>query len=40
MDRLGKLRQGQKVKVVTRKGTMVYATTKVVTWSKDRSARP
>ena len=41
MDNLGKLRKGQLVKVVTRKGTMVYRTTKVVTWSKDgaRQAR-
>ena len=37
MDRLGKLRKGQNVKVVTRKGTMVYRTTKVVTWTKERA---
>ena len=35
MDRLGKLRKGQKVKAVTRKGTIVYRTTKVVTWTKE-----
>jgi LPXTG-site transpeptidase (sortase) family protein len=34
MDDLGKLRRGQKVKVVTPKGTMVYSTTRVVTWTK------
>ena len=39
MDRLGKLHKGQKVKVVTRKGTMVYETTKVVTWSKEQLAK-
>jgi len=38
MDRLGKLHKGQKVKVVTRKGTMVYRTTKVVTWTKEELA--
>ena len=37
MDHLGQLRKGQLVKVVTRKGPMVYRTTKVVTWSKDRA---
>ena len=39
MDDLGKLHQGQLVKVVTRKGTMVYRTTRVVTWSKDELAK-
>jgi len=39
MDRLGKLRKGQLVKVVTRKGPMVYRTTKVVTWSKEQLAK-
>jgi LPXTG-site transpeptidase (sortase) family protein len=34
MDRLGKLRRGQVVRVVTPKGTMVYRATRVVTWSK------
>ena len=38
MDDLGKLHRGQRVKVVTGKGTMVYRTTKVVTWSKDQLA--
>ena len=37
MDDLGKLRKNQMVKVVTRKGPMVYRTTKVVTWTKDRA---
>jgi LPXTG-site transpeptidase (sortase) family protein len=39
MNNLGKLHRGQLVKVVTRKGTMVYRTTKVVTWSKAELAR-
>ena len=39
MDKLGKLRKGQLVKVVTRKGLMVYRTTKVVTWSKAELAK-
>jgi LPXTG-site transpeptidase (sortase) family protein len=39
MDDLGKLDKGQLVKVVTRKGTMVYRTTKVVTWSKSQLAK-
>jgi LPXTG-site transpeptidase (sortase) family protein len=39
MDDLAKLRRGQLVKVVTPKGTMVYRTTRVVTWSKDELAR-
>ena len=39
MDNLGKLHKGQLVKVVTRKGTMVYRTTKVVTWTKDELAK-
>jgi LPXTG-site transpeptidase (sortase) family protein len=39
MDHLGKLRRGQLVKVVTRKGPMVYRTMRVVTWSKDELAR-
>jgi LPXTG-site transpeptidase (sortase) family protein len=39
MDHLDKLRPGQLVKVVTRKGTMVYRTTRVVTWTKAELAR-
>src|SRR4051794_15017490 len=39
MDDLGKLRKGQQVKVVTRNGTMVYRTTRVVTWSKAELAK-
>jgi LPXTG-site transpeptidase (sortase) family protein len=39
MDHLGKLHKGKLVKVVTRKGTMEYRTTKVVTWTKDELAR-
>ncbi len=39
MDDLGKLRKNQLVKVVTRKGPMVYRTTKVVTWTKDQLAK-
>jgi LPXTG-site transpeptidase (sortase) family protein len=39
MDNLGKLHKGQHVKVVTHKGTMVYRTTKVVTWSKAELAK-
>jgi LPXTG-site transpeptidase (sortase) family protein len=39
MDKLGKLRKGQIVKVVTRKGPMVYRTRKVVTWSKAELAK-
>jgi LPXTG-site transpeptidase (sortase) family protein len=38
MDHLGRLHRGQIVKVVTPKGTMVYRTTRVVTWSKDELA--
>ena len=34
MDRLGDLRRGQAVRVVTPKGAMVYRTTRVVTLSK------
>ena len=34
LDDLGALRPGQRIKVVTRVGTMVYRTTKVVTWTK------
>jgi LPXTG-site transpeptidase (sortase) family protein len=39
MDRLGKLKKGQKVRIVTRKGTMVYRTTRVVTWTKEQLAK-
>jgi len=39
MDHLGRLRKGQLVKVVTRKDTMVYRTTRVVTWSKAELAK-
>ena len=39
MDHLGRLHKGQLVKVVTRKGTMVYRTTQVVTWSKPELAK-
>jgi LPXTG-site transpeptidase (sortase) family protein len=39
MDHLGRLHQGQLVKVVTRQGTMVYRTTRVVTWSKPELAK-
>jgi len=39
MDHLGRLRKGQVVKVVTPKGTMVYRTTRVVTWSKAELAK-
>jgi LPXTG-site transpeptidase (sortase) family protein len=39
MDHLGRLHRGQLVKVVTRKGTMVYRTTRVVTWSKAHLAK-
>jgi LPXTG-site transpeptidase (sortase) family protein len=39
MDNLGKLRKGQLVKVITRRGPMVYRTSKVVTWSKDELAK-
>ncbi|MEO7943424.1 MAG: class F sortase [Marmoricola sp.] len=39
MDNLGKLHKGQRVRVVTPRGTMVYSTTKVVTWSKQELAR-
>jgi LPXTG-site transpeptidase (sortase) family protein len=39
MDHLGRLHQGQLVKVVTPKGTMVYRTTRVVTWSKATLAK-
>jgi LPXTG-site transpeptidase (sortase) family protein len=38
MDDLGQLRKGQLVKVRTRNGTMVYRTTRVVTWSKQELA--
>jgi LPXTG-site transpeptidase (sortase) family protein len=38
MDDLGDLRKGELVKVVTPKGTMVYTTTRVVTWSKPELA--
>jgi LPXTG-site transpeptidase (sortase) family protein len=38
MDDLGDLDKGKLVKVVTPKGTMEYATTKVVTWSKSELA--
>jgi LPXTG-site transpeptidase (sortase) family protein len=39
MDHLGRLHEGQLVKVVTRKGPMVYRTTRVVTWSKPELAK-
>jgi LPXTG-site transpeptidase (sortase) family protein len=39
MDRLGKLRRGQVVRVVTPKGTMVYRATRVVTWTKAELAK-
>jgi LPXTG-site transpeptidase (sortase) family protein len=39
MDHLGRLHKGQLVKVVTRKGTMVYRTTEVVTWTKRELAK-
>ena len=39
MDHLGRLHKGQLVKVVTHKGTMVYRTTQVVTWSKAELAK-
>jgi LPXTG-site transpeptidase (sortase) family protein len=39
MDHLGRLHKGQVVKVVTPKGTMVYRTTRVVTWSKAELAK-
>jgi LPXTG-site transpeptidase (sortase) family protein len=39
MDHLGRLHKGQLVKVVTRKGTMVYRTSKVMTLSKAELAR-
>ena len=39
MDRLGKLRPGQKVRISTPKGPMVYRTTRVVTWSKTELSR-
>lgn len=35
MDDLGELRRGQRVKVVTRAGTMEYRTTRVVTWTRE-----
>jgi LPXTG-site transpeptidase (sortase) family protein len=38
MDDLGTLRRGRLVKVVTRKGTMTYRTTRVVTWTKEELA--
>ncbi len=34
LDDLASLRRGQRVKVVTAEGTMVYRTTRVVTWTK------
>ena len=39
MDDLAKLHRGQLVKVVTPKGTMVYRTSRVVTWTKAELAR-
>ncbi len=39
MDDLANLRKGQRIKVVTPKGTMEYTTTKVVTWTKDQLAK-
>jgi LPXTG-site transpeptidase (sortase) family protein len=39
MDKLGTLRKGQLVRVVTPKGTMTYSTTRVVTWSKAELAK-
>ena len=39
MDELGSLRKGRLVKVVTRKGTMQYRTTRVVTWTKAELAQ-
>ena len=39
MDRLGKLRKGQLVRVVTPQGTMTYSTTRVVTWTKAQLAK-
>lgn len=39
MDDLGKLRPGNRVRVVTPKGTLVYRTTRVVTWTKEELAR-
>jgi LPXTG-site transpeptidase (sortase) family protein len=39
MDELGSLRRGRVVKVVTRKGTMEYRTTRVVTWTKEELAQ-
>ncbi len=38
MNDLGKLRRGQLVKVVTRRGTMVYRTTRVATLTKEQLA--
>jgi LPXTG-site transpeptidase (sortase) family protein len=38
MDDLGTLRRGRLVKVVTRKGTMTYRSTRVVTWTKEELA--
>ena len=39
MDRLGKMRAGDVVRVVTPKGTMVYRTTKVLTLTKKQLAK-
>jgi LPXTG-site transpeptidase (sortase) family protein len=39
MDKLGTLRKGQLVRIVTPKGTMTYSTTRVVTWSKAELAK-
>ncbi len=39
MDRLGKLKVGKPVRVVTPKGAMVYRTTKVLTLSKSQLAQ-
>lgn len=39
MDKLGTLRKGQLVRVVTPSGTMTYSATRVVTWSKPELAR-
>lgn len=39
MDDLGSLRSGRLVKIVTPGATMVYRTTRVVTWTKDELAQ-
>jgi LPXTG-site transpeptidase (sortase) family protein len=39
MDRLGSMHRGQVVRVRTPHGTMVYRTTRVVTWSKAELGR-